>query len=428
MPSPLWDDTQHSTHRRGRRTWRAGLVLAFVAAAVPLVASRAQAAGGGAGLDVLCSRADYGCVAGTGYHGQGVWGANHGRTGHNCTSYVSYRLAQEGVAEPWHVMGNAGEWDNRGAGKVPIDGTPAVGAVAEWEGHTRYDRGSAGHVAFVEAVTPTTIELTEDNSGGGTRRIVIHQGSAYWPSHFLHIHDLPQATAMVDGRIGYSNALHNPALSADEVVFGFAGDTAVAGDWNGHGKDTLGLFRDGTWTLWNGKDGKALRTTRIQFGQPGDVPVVGDWDGNGRDDLGVYRAGEWLLRTPTRKDPQHLTVVHLGAPGDLPVVGDWDGVDGDGIGVFHAGTWTLQDGLYDGAPTRQLTFGLPGDLPVAGHWSGHGGDGIGVYRQGLWLVSSALDPAHVAGHVTTFVFGDAWGRPLVGNWDAKGADGIAVAH
>ena len=32
------------------------------------------------------------------------------------------------------------------------------------------------------------------------------------------------------------------------------------------------------------------------YGQPGDIPVVGDWNGDGKDEIGVYRSpGRWYL-------------------------------------------------------------------------------------------------------------------------------------
>ncbi|MEQ1786853.1 MAG: peptidase M23, partial [Acidimicrobiales bacterium] len=40
-------------------------------------------------------------------------------------------------------------------------------------------------------------------------------------------------------------------------------------------------------------------TTVFEFGgEPGDVPVVGDWNGDGRDGIGLYRpsVGTWYLR------------------------------------------------------------------------------------------------------------------------------------
>jgi surface antigen len=414
------------TTRRARRA-RTAVAVAVALAAVPLAAARAAAAGGGQGVDVLCSRADFGCVAGTGYHGQSVWGANYGKAGHNCTSYVSFRLAQAGVAEPWHTMGNAGQWDDRGAGKVPVDRVPAVGAVAQWEGGTRYSRGSSGHVAFVESITPTSIEITEDQHGGGTRRLVIHQGSPYWPSHFVHIHDRTPQAPMTLGHVDLTNGLRTPTSPPTRRVLGAPGDLVVAGDWNGDGRDSLGTFRDGTWVLY-GRRGMEVRTSTLQLGAPGDVPVVGDWDGDGRDDLGVFRAGEWILRTPTRTDPAHVTELRFGAAGDTPVVGDWDGNGTDGIGLFNAGHWTLTNDLHSSPATYDLTFGQAGDHPVAGDWNGNGRAGIGYVRAGTWVLTSSLAPWWVGTPSRTLNFGATGAAPLVGNWDGHGADGVGAAE
>jgi surface antigen len=143
----------------------------------------------GDGMEVLCSQAGYGCVAGTGYTGQSRWGANYGSSGHNCTSYVSFRFAQQGIAQPWRPMGDGGRWDDNGRAHVPVDDQPAVGAVAQWDGRSRTAPGPRGHVGYVEAVGDGWIEVTDDATGGGTRRFRVQQGSPYWPSHFVHIHD-----------------------------------------------------------------------------------------------------------------------------------------------------------------------------------------------------------------------------------------------
>jgi hypothetical protein len=159
-------------------------LMSAPAAASPQVPSR------GEGMQVLCSSSGYACTGG-GYHGQSRWGSLYGRTGHNCTSYVSFRLAELGVAQPWRPMGDAGKWDDRGSGRVRMDEHPAIGAVAQWEGGSRLSPGGSGHVGYVESVDlDGTIEVTDDSYGGGTRRYRISPGSAYWPDRFLHIHDL----------------------------------------------------------------------------------------------------------------------------------------------------------------------------------------------------------------------------------------------
>jgi len=165
------------------------VTLAAVAALLSVVGAPLRPAAAGEGMEILCDQPGYGCVEGTGYRGQSHWGANHFVVGHNCTSYVSYMLHQAGAAQPWRPMGNANRWDDNGAGKVPIDDVPAIGAVAQWEGGTRLAPGSAGHVAMVDLVTPDYIEISDDTGGGGARRYRIHVGSPYWPDDFLHIRD-----------------------------------------------------------------------------------------------------------------------------------------------------------------------------------------------------------------------------------------------
>jgi surface antigen len=407
----------------------AALSVAGVVAAGALVPSVAGATpvGDGAGRVVLCDRADYGCVEGTGYHGQSVWGANYGKTGHNCTSYVSYLLAQQGTPEPWHTMGNANRWDDNGRGKVPVDDVPAVGAVAQWEGGSRYAPGSSGHVAFVEAVTASGIEISEDNHSGGTRRVRLQRGSAYWPSHFVHIDDLGPPSQLTDAYFALAASRHEPADSLRELTFGTPGDIPVVGDWNGDGKDTLGVFHDGQWALSNGRTGTKLRTKQVAFGTPGDTPVVGDWNGDGKDDVGVFRDGLWTLAAPTKANPNHALQLYFGAAGDTPVAGNWDGVDGDTVGVFHNGNWALTNDLYGGLARRtQLSFGTPGDRPVAGNWDGVRGDSIGVYRDGQWTLSNTntATPKKVV-HVA---LGDESASPLVGNWDGKATDSLGISR
>lgn len=182
-----------SGRRATRRTAAvtAGAVLAALGALAVVVVPLGSpaSASAGEGMEILCSQAGYGCVEGTGYRGQSRWGANYFRTGHNCTSYVSWVLSQAGAEAPWYPMGNAAVWDDRGSGRVPVDDVPAAGAVAQWDGGTRMGPSSAGHVAMVDVVGDGYIEVSDDTGGGLTRRLRIHEGSPYWPTSFVHIKD-----------------------------------------------------------------------------------------------------------------------------------------------------------------------------------------------------------------------------------------------
>ena len=140
---------------------------------------------------VQCQSVDYRCLGGTGYVGKSVWGSTG--PGHNCVSYVAYRLREAGATKPWSGrIGDAATWDDnaRQAG-IPVDRTPVVGAIAQW------DNGEFGHVAYVETVTPDYIVVSEDNydRGGGyasTRRLS-RLGNTFRTAEFLHIHDATAA-------------------------------------------------------------------------------------------------------------------------------------------------------------------------------------------------------------------------------------------
>ncbi len=104
---------------------------------------------------------------------------------HNCTLYVAYRLQLEGVTLTWSA--NASGWavDAATNGAV-VNQTPTPGSVAQW---------NDGHVAWVEAVTPSYIVITSDNyqpqgvgtlPGGFTDSFDIARNSPAMPDNFIH--------------------------------------------------------------------------------------------------------------------------------------------------------------------------------------------------------------------------------------------------
>jgi hypothetical protein len=110
-----------------------------------------------------------------------------GFDGHNCTRYAAYRLAKNGLADPGFSFGMAHEWNNK-VDPTKVNHTPSVGSIAQWEAASwNYN---AGHVAYVEAVTSTSITVTEDSWGGLTQKRVINVGSSVWPSSFIHLKDV----------------------------------------------------------------------------------------------------------------------------------------------------------------------------------------------------------------------------------------------
>src|SRR6185436_18159275 len=75
-------------------------------------------------------------------------------------------------------------------------------------------------------------------------------------------------------------------------AFGNDGDVPVAGDWDGDGVSSVGVYRpsNGTFYLRNHNWAGAAEVT-ARFGNLGDKPVVGDWDGDGDTTISVYRPG-----------------------------------------------------------------------------------------------------------------------------------------
>jgi hypothetical protein len=182
------------------------------------------------------------------------------------------------------------------------------------------------------------------------------------------------------------------ATALPGFYFGVSGDLPIVGDWDGNGTTTVGLFRPagaplnpGTtdaWILTNDPKAKTV-LPKFQYGAPGDLPVAGDWDGNGTTTVGVFRnAGApfnpattdmWILTN----DPRGATALpsfQYGAPGDLPVVGDWDGNRTTTVGVFrnagapfNPGTtdmWILTNDPKGVTALPSFQYGAPGDLPV----------------------------------------------------------------
>lgn len=185
------------------------------------------------------------------------------------------------------------------------------------------------------------------------------------------------------------------------------GDRPVMGDWDGDGNDTIGVFRSGGDNKWYFNN--TLDTTATAFasgpwgsGALGDWPIAGDWDGDGKDGIGVFRSGNngpndpWYLSQSAASIASNITFNWGdGALGDRPMAGDWDGDGIDGVGVFRSGDGMVFLRNLSGA--MQASFRMSnwhsGDWPVAADWDGDGIDGIGLFRPstGQWFLDNNLD-------------------------------------
>ena len=161
-------------------------------------------------------------------------------------------------------------------------------------------------------------------------------------------------------------------------TFGQAGDLPVAGDWNGDGKDDVGVFRPGATgkfllrqpvVIFPGPQ-TFIFTFNFDYGTAGDLPVAGDWDGDGDDSPGVYRGGDQgvFIITNTLSSNVDSTFI-FGGPGDLPMAGDWVGSGRDGVGLLLTQFQTMILAAdVQSKPGLTFPFGLSGDIPVGGSW------------------------------------------------------------
>jgi hypothetical protein len=199
----------------------------------------------------------------------------------------------------------------------------------------------------------------------------------------------------------------------------------LVGDWNGDGITDLGIF-DGRTGLWYRDTNRSLGLTGasqefrnrvltnvpsdsvVSFGARSDTPVPGDWNGDGKDDLGVARNVNgslvWYLDTNGTEGWQSGdSIISFGVAGDIPIVGDWNGDRIDDVGVvrFENGnlTWYLDSNGIRGWQSGDsvIRFGTRGDVPVTADWDGNGTDNIGVYRasagpNGTWYLDRNGQP------------------------------------
>jgi Tol biopolymer transport system component len=220
-----------------------------------------------------------------------------------------------------------------------------------------------------------------------------------------------------------------PAITIT-INFGQAGDLPVTGNWDGDSRTDIGVFRNGTFhlaVLETNFFGQTVieELAPIAFGQAGDLPLAGDWDGDGKDDVGVFRpgaTGRFLLRQPRRLGaPFHGTVIttiafDFGTTGDRPVAGDWNGDNLETPGVYRPGdpgSFLLTNSLTN-VVDATFIFGGPSDLPLAGDWLGEGSDRVGVFLPGSQVMLLAADISGKPGLQVTF--GQPGDLPVAGSW------------
>jgi hypothetical protein len=164
------------------------------------------------------------------------------------------------------------------------------------------------------------------------------------------------------------------------------------------------------------------------------LAVAGDWDGDGVDTVGLYDPVDSVFYLTNTTNGQATTMFGFGAPaaGWTPIAGDWNGDGRDTVGLYDAlaATFYLTDSNSSGTATRMLVFGplKNGWTPIAGNWDGLAGDGIGLYSpsDSVFYLKNDASAATAATADTSFGFGAAHWTPIAGDWDGDRVDTIGL--
>jgi CubicO group peptidase (beta-lactamase class C family) len=226
-------------------------------------------------------------------------------------------------------------------------------------------------------------------------------------------------------------------FGAGQSAFGL--ELAIAGDWDGDGFDTVGLYdaRSGRFQL---RDRNATGPADGDFafgpevGPPqGDgegiriLPLAGDWDGDERDTIGIFdtRENRFELRNANAAGPPDLSFVY-GIGAVTPIVGDWDGDGVDTVGVFDraSGMAYLRNANSAGPEDIVVDTGRPGLAPVVGDWNGDGIDTLGSYGGDaqLFRYRDGYEREAPERSLRLGSLASAWGI-ISGRWDLDGETG-----
>jgi hypothetical protein len=220
--------------------------------------------------------------------------------------------------------------------------------------------------------------------------------------------------------------------SSYTFFYGNPRDVPLFGDWDGDGADTPGMFRPSNGFVYltntlppNGGVGVGDPDLTFFFGLGGDQVVVGDWDGDGRDTLGVRRGGKMFLTNVNATTIAEYEYF-FGIAGDIAFGGDPDGDGRDSIFLYRPSSGfvyftTTNPLIVTVAPTADtLFFGVPSDQFVVGDWDGDGADSIGIFRGSNFFLANSLGDPNTEGDPVmadwSIAFGQPGSRPVAGAW------------
>lgn len=194
--------------------------------------------------------------------------------------------------------------------------------------------------------------------------------------------DTPGLYRRSDGYVYLRNE-NTQGIADLEFYFGNPSDIPLVGDFNGDGCDTVSVFRPSEQRMYIinalGDHGKGLGTAEVDypFGDFGDVPFVGDFDGDGRDEIGLHRPGAGQVLLAWDLGPGGADEVFaFGGSSDVILAGDWNGDGTDTVAAYResAGNWYIRLTNTAGAADHVIHFHNHGGItmPIVGTAFGDG--------------------------------------------------------
>ena len=104
------------------------------------------------------------------------------------------------------------------------------------------------------------------------------------------------------------------------------------------------------------------------------MPIAGDWNGDGFDTVGLYdpATGTYFLKNSNSGGMADITFPYGPSSSTwLPTAGDWNADGTFTIGLYDPGTstWFLRNANSAGSADLVFTFGVNGAKPIAGRWN-----------------------------------------------------------
>ena len=212
-----------------------------------------------------------------------------------------------------------GDWNGAGTDEIGVVRSNASGQLV-WSLDTNGDGVfDSGDQVFTFGQTGDKA-IVGDWTGSGTSKIGI-----------VHTNANGSITVTLD-------TTGNGVLNSSDASFSFgmAGDKFIVGDWNGDGKSKIGVVRNdgqgGALVILDMNDPGQNNLNNIvqyHFGYVTDSFVVGDWNGSGKDEIGVVRptsSGEAIWALDTNGDGVFNAgdqVFYFGLNTDTYLVGNW---------------------------------------------------------------------------------------------------------